>query len=107
MACLLEINSGEEQKAGVEPSDAAATASAIAALPGLDLVGLMTMAPLADDPETVRPIFTAMRELLDRINRSAALPRPLTELSMGMTQDYEVAVEEGATMVRVGSALFR
>ena len=105
--CLLEINSGEAQKAGVLPAEAAAVASAIAALPGIDLVGLMTMAPLADDPETVRPVFAALRELRDRINRAAALPHPLTELSMGMTQDYEVAVEEGATIVRIGTALYR
>jgi uncharacterized pyridoxal phosphate-containing UPF0001 family protein len=105
--CLLEINSGEEQKAGVQPADAAAIASAIALLPGIDLVGLMTMAPLVEDPETVRPVFAALRDLRDRLNRDAALPRPLTELSMGMTQDYEVAIEEGATIVRVGTALFR
>ena len=107
LPCLLEINSGEEQKAGVGPEEAAAVASAIAALPGMNLVGLMTMAPLAEDPETVRPVFAALRELRDRINREAALPRPLTELSMGMTQDYEVAVAEGATIVRIGTALFR
>jgi hypothetical protein len=67
----------------------------------------MTMAPLVETAETVRPVFAALRQLLERINREAALPRPLTELSMGMTQDYEVAVEEGATIVRVGTALFR
>ena len=105
--CLLEVNSGEEQKAGVEPSEAPAFARAIAAVAGVNLVGLMTMAPLAEDPETVRPVFAALRELLEQINREAALPRPLTELSMGMTQDYEVAVQEGATIVRVGTALFR
>jgi len=105
--CLLEVNSGEEQKAGVEPSEAPAFARAIAATPGISLVGLMTMAPLAENPETVRPAFAALRELLARINREAALPRPLVELSMGMTQDYEVAIEEGATIVRVGTALFR
>ncbi|MBE3097758.1 MAG: YggS family pyridoxal phosphate-dependent enzyme [Planctomycetes bacterium] len=105
--CLLEINSGEEQKAGVPPAEAPALARAAAALPGIDLVGLMTMAPLVENPETVRPIFAALRQLLERINREAALPRPLTELSMGMTQDYEAAVEEGATIVRVGTALFR
>ena len=107
MPCLLEINSGEAQKAGVPPAEAAAVAAAIAALPGIDLVGLMTMAPLVDDPETVRPVFAALRELRDRLNREAALPHPLAELSMGMTQDYEVAVEEGATIVRIGTALFR
>jgi hypothetical protein len=105
--CLLEVNSGEEQKAGVESAEAPAFARAIAATPGISLVGLMTMAPLAENPETVRPVFAALRELLAQINRDAALPRPLTELSMGMTQDYEVAVEEGATIVRVGTALFR
>jgi len=76
-------------------------------MPGIDLAGLMTMAPLAADPEAARPAFAALRELRDRINRAAALPRPLTELSMGMTQDYEVAIEEGATIVRVGTALLR
>jgi PLP dependent protein len=105
--CLLEINSGEEQKAGVAPAKADAVASAIARLPGIDLAGLMTLAPLRDDPETVRPVFAALRELRDRLNRHATLPRPLTELSMGMSQDYEVAAEEGATIVRVGTALFR
>jgi PLP dependent protein len=107
MPCLLEINSGEAQKAGVEPSEAATVAAVVAALPGIDLVGLMTMAPLAEDPETVRPVFAALRELRDRLNREAVLPHALTELSMGMSQDYEVAAEEGATIVRVGTALFR
>jgi pyridoxal phosphate enzyme (YggS family) len=108
-ACLLEINSGEEQKGGVAPTDAVTVATAVAALPALDLVGLMTMAPLSDDPEASRPAFAALRELRDKINRSAfakAADKPLTELSMGMTQDYEVAIEEGATIVRVGTALF-
>jgi hypothetical protein len=67
----------------------------------------MTMAPLADDPQTVRPVFAALRQLLERINRDGGLPQPLAELSMGMTQDYEAAIEEGATIVRVGTALFR
>jgi hypothetical protein len=106
VACLLEINSGEAQKHGADSADAVALASQIAALPAVDLAGLMTMAPLADDPETVRPVFAALRELRDRINREADLPRPLVELSMGMTQDFEAAVEEGATLVRVGTALF-
>jgi len=107
--CLVEVNvSGEEAKGGLVPADVPRVADAIAALPALDLVGLMTMAPLADDPETVRPVFAALRECLARVNReAAALPAPLRELSMGMTQDYEAAVEEGATIVRVGTALFR
>jgi len=106
--CLLEINaSGEAAKAGVPPAEATALAQSVAALPGIDLVGLMTMAPLVDDPETVRPVFAALREVLAQVNREAGFSRPLTELSMGMTQDYEVAIEEGATIVRVGTALFR
>ncbi|MCX5670667.1 MAG: YggS family pyridoxal phosphate-dependent enzyme [Planctomycetota bacterium] len=105
---LLEVNvSGEASKGGASPAEAPALASAAAALAGVDLAGLMTMAPIAEDPKTVRPVFAALRELRDRINREAPLPQPLIELSMGMTQDYEVAIEEGATIVRVGTALFR
>ena len=106
-SCLLEVNSGEEQKGGAAPDDAPTLASAMAAVPGMKLVGLMTMAPLVENAETVRPIFARLRELLARVNREADLPRPLIELSMGMTQDYEVAIEEGATIVRIGTALFR
>jgi len=105
--CLLEVNSGEEQKAGVLPSEAPTAARAVATVAGISLVGLMTMAPLAEDPEESRPAFAALRKLLEQIDRETALPQPLTELSMGMTQDYEVAIEEGATIVRVGTALFR
>ena len=66
---------------------------------------MMTMAPYADDPEQARPVFAALRELRDELNgRSAAVP--LQRLSMGMTGDFEVAIEEGATLVRIGSALF-
>jgi len=105
--CLLEVNvAGEAQKAGVAQDDAGRLAEQVAALDGIRLAGLMTMAPLVDNSEETRPVFAALRELRDRINREADLPRPLTELSMGMTQDYEVAVEEGATIVRIGSALF-
>jgi pyridoxal phosphate enzyme (YggS family) len=106
--CLVEVNvSGEEAKGGVAPAEAPRVAGEIAALPALDLVGLMTMAPLAETGEMVRPVFAALRECLARVNREAELPAPLVELSMGMTQDYEVAIEEGATIVRVGTALFR
>ena len=106
--CLIEVNvTGEASKEGVPPGEAMDLAPAAAELPGLDLVGLMTMAPIVDDPEATRPVFAALRELRDRLNRAGGLPAPLVELSMGMTQDYEVAVEEGATWVRVGSALYR
>jgi len=106
--CLVEVNaSGEEAKGGVAPAEAPRVAAETAALPALDLVGLMTMAPLAETGETVRPVFAALRECLASVNREADLAKPLTELSMGMTQDYETAIEEGATIVRVGTALFR
>jgi len=106
--CLLEVNtSGEASKGGVRPEEVAALAAAAAALPGIDLAGLMTMAPIVEDAEAARPVFAALREALERVNREAVLARPLAELSMGMTQDYEVAIEEGATLVRVGTALFR
>jgi pyridoxal phosphate enzyme (YggS family) len=96
---FLEVNmGGETTKRGVTPAEAPAIAERIGALPGIELLGLMTVAPPADDPEEVRPIFRDMRELRDAIG--------LRELSMGMTDDFEIAVEEGATFVRVGRALF-
>jgi hypothetical protein len=76
----------------------ASALSQISALPNLDLLGLMTVAPLATDPEAVRPVFRTLRGLRDAL--------ALRELSMGMTDDFEVAIEEGATMVRVGRAIF-
>jgi PLP dependent protein len=96
---LLEVNvAGEESKTGFTPDEALALSDRIAALPNLDLRGLMTVAPLADDPEDIRPVFRRLSEL----GQATGLP----ELSMGMSGDYEVAIEEGATMVRIGSALF-
>jgi len=104
---LLEVNvSGEEQKFGLRAEELDATVREVSALERVDLRGLMTMAPLADDPEQVRPVFRGLRELRDRLNDAGASARPLEELSMGMSQDYRVAAEEGATMVRVGTALF-
>ncbi len=92
---LVEVNlSGEESKSGVAPADLAA----LLAL-GSDVRGLMTMPPLADGAEASRPYFRRLREL--------AAEHGLAELSMGTTQDWRVAVEEGATLIRVGSALFR
>ena len=97
---FLEVNvSGETSKFGLAPSDVAGTVSDVARLPNLELAGLMTVAPAVDNPEAVRPVFRELREL--------AHANGLAELSMGMTDDFEVAIEEGATMVRVGRALFR
>lgn len=103
---LLEVDiAGEESKYGLAPGSAAVLADHVARLGALRLRGLMTMAPIAEDPETVRPVFARLRELASSLSRN--LPAgAMSELSMGMTQDFEVAIDEGATMVRVGSALF-
>ncbi len=96
---LLEVNVAREpQKYGFAPEEVAAAVRAVTRLPNLNLQGLMTVAPLVDNPEDVRSVFRTLRELRDA--------EGLAELSMGMTNDFEVAVEEGATMVRIGRALF-
>lgn len=113
---LLECNvSGEASKYGYQAAgwerDAAlrerlyAEVAAVLALPGLRLDGLMTMAPLADDAETARPVFASLRGLRDAL-RERFPGAPLPHLSMGMTDDFEVAIEEGATLVRIGRAIF-
>jgi pyridoxal phosphate enzyme (YggS family) len=105
LRCLVQVNiAGEEQKAGVAPGEAAALVRLAASRPTLDVVGLMTMAPLVEDPEAARPVFRALRELAGRLRLDTGLPLP--HLSMGMTNDFEIAVEEGATLVRVGTALY-
>ncbi len=103
---LLQVNiAGEAQKAGCGPEQAPALAARLAASPAFDLRGMMTIAPLVDDPETVRPVFRGLRGLRDRLQRD--LPgASLDILSMGMSDDFAVAVEEGATHVRVGRAIF-
>ncbi len=101
---LLEINIGAEaSKSGAAPEEAVSLARQINGLPNLKLAGLMCVAPAADDPEQVRPCFARMRALRDEIG---AFAPDCTELSMGMSGDFEAAVEEGATLVRVGSAIF-
>jgi len=96
---LLEVNvSGEASKFGFPPAEIAAATEAAARLPLLDLRGLMTVAPFVSDPEAVRPVFRELRRLRDALG--------LRELSMGMTDDFEVAIEEGATLVRIGRAIF-
>lgn len=104
---LVEVNvTGEATKAGVSPAEAETLVRRLAALPGLAVKGLMTVAPVSPDPEACRPVFRELRRLAERLDR-LRLPRvECRELSMGMSQDYAVAVEEGATLVRVGTALF-
>ena len=106
VAALLEVNVAREpQKYGFAPDEVMAAAAAIAAMSHLKLQGLMTMAPVVADPSEARPVFRALRQLRDALAQS--LPEvEWRHLSMGMTDDFEVAVEEGATLVRVGRAIF-
>lgn len=98
----VEVNvTGEESKQGYSPETVQEAWNHLASLPGIAIEGLMTMAPLDDDPEQSRTAFRALREL-----RAQLSPTRLRFLSMGMSGDFEVAIEEGATHVRVGSALF-
>lgn len=103
---LIQVNiSGEPQKHGVPPEDAPGLVAQAVRLAGVTVRGLMGMAPLVDQPDEARPYFRRLRELRDRI--AEAVPGAgVSGLSMGMTDDFEVAIEEGATMVRVGRALF-
>lgn len=102
---LLEVNvSGEGSKHGFAPEALERGLEELLALPRLQVEGFMTMAPLAEEAEASRPCFAALRSLRDRLAAQAGIPFPT--LSMGMSGDYEVAVEEGATLVRVGSAIF-
>jgi PLP dependent protein len=104
---LLEVNiSGEGSKDGFSIAELTSQWDALQAVPRVQIAGLMTMAPLANDPETARPMFRSLRLLRDELARRATLSTKLTELSMGMSSDFQVAIEEGATLVRVGSRLF-
>ncbi len=105
MRVLLQVNvSGEEQKSGCAPDQAKSLLRMMADVPELTCDGLMTMAPYVDDPETVRPVFTQLRELRDRLQQDSGIALPV--LSMGMSGDFEVAIAEGATHVRIGRAIF-
>lgn len=107
LPCLIEVNvAGEGSKSGVAPEDALGLAQRIIAMPNLKLRGVMSIPPIVEDPEASRPYFRRLRSVLDELNSALALPVPLTELSMGMSNDFEVAIEEGATIVRVGTAVF-
>jgi len=104
---LIEVNmGGEMSKSGVAPAAVDELLAALAEEPWLLIDGLMTVPPPAASAEAVRPHFRALRELRDRLRRNAAANAPLRELSMGMTDDFMVAIEEGATLVRVGRAIF-
>jgi pyridoxal phosphate enzyme (YggS family) len=102
---LIQVNQGgEDTKSGVAPDASPELLQEVARLPHLRILGLMSMPPWFPDPEEARPYFRALRELRNRLRDLTGLP--LAELSMGMSGDFEVAVEEGATLVRVGTAIF-
>ena len=107
MNVLIEVNiSGEDTKRGIPHGDALPLIREVSALENLSVQGLMTMPPWFDDPEAARPVFAALRELRDQVAAEKLSRVEMRELSMGMSQDYQVAVEEGATIVRVGRSIF-
>ncbi|MFA4874535.1 MAG: YggS family pyridoxal phosphate-dependent enzyme [bacterium] len=104
---FIEVNIGNESsKSGVQPEGVPELAVRISALPDLSLKGLMVIPPYDPDPEKSRPYFRRLREILEEFNRAAFARNRLQELSMGMSHDFEAAIEEGATIVRVGTAIF-
>jgi hypothetical protein len=104
---LLEVNtSGETSKSGVDPSQALLTAQNLSRLPQLKLKGLMTVGPLTDDRQTQRDAFKKLKELFEKIKTERWAGDSFSVLSMGMSSDFEIAIGEGSTLVRVGSAIF-
>jgi len=100
MAVFIEVNiAGDDSKFGIKPEQTAGHLEMIRELPGIDVIGLMTVVPYTSDPESTRPYFREMRRLYDSLDG-------LTYLSMGMSNDYVQAIEEGANMVRLGTAIF-
>lgn len=107
MPVLIEINSGEEpQKFGIMPEEADNFIQLLSGLPNLKVQGLMTMGPMFGDPEEARPYFITTRKVFEKIKARAIPGIEMKYLSMGMTNSYKVAVEEGANMVRIGTKIF-
>ena len=106
LSVYIEVNVGEESsKAGCTPSHLPALASSIAQFANLEIAGLMTVAPATTDQEEVRPVFRTLRNLRDQLQHTT-LPSKSLGLSMGMSSDYKVAIEEGSTIVRIGASLW-
>ena len=104
---LLQINvAGETTKAGIALENADELAAFMESLPNLRLCGVMTIAPFFDSPEQTRPIFRETRKIFERLQKKTLHPESFRWLSMGMTHDYRIAVEEGANMIRIGTGLF-
>jgi len=104
---LVQVDlAGEATKHGAPPREAAAIVKAAAGCRAARLAGLMTIPPYFDDPERARPFFSELRDLRATLLRECVPPESLRELSMGMSHDFEIAVQEGATIVRLGTAIF-
>ena len=106
--CFIEINvSGEESKHGIKPAELHSFIQEIAGLDKIRVIGLMTMAPYEASEQEVRTIFSTLKDLQESVKKLNLQSAPCTDLSMGMSQDFKTAIEEGATFVRIGTALFR
>jgi pyridoxal phosphate enzyme (YggS family) len=104
---LIEVKtSAEESKFGLKPEETIKVIKEVAKFKNISIKGLMTIAPIVDNPQDARPYFRMLRELKDRINSLSTVNRELLTLSMGMTDDFEVAIAEGSNMVRIGRAIF-
>lgn len=104
--CFVQVNvSGEESKYGLAAESVIPFVEQVRHLPQLDIIGLMTMAPYEAKPEQTRPVFAGLRRLRDELNESELLEHEVIHLSMGMSNDFEIAIEEGATWIRLGSVL--
>ncbi len=104
---LIEVNlGGEETKSGIAVEEVAPLIEKIQNLLSIDLQGFMSIPPYRANPEDVRPYFKRLREIRDEINKKKLYKHPLTQLSMGMSHDFQVALEEGATLVRIGTGIF-
>jgi len=107
MPILIEVNSGREpQKSGVAPEGAAALIREISALPQVSVQGLMTMGPFEGDPELARPYFVETKKLFEKLKENPVPNAEMKILSMGMTNSYRVAIQEGSNMIRVGTLIF-
>ena len=107
LSVLIQVDLGhEETKSGIDESELTHMVNSLQSLTHLDLIGLMTLPPFFDDPEQSRPFFRRLRELRDELESRGAFGNRKGELSMGMTHDFEIAIQEGATMVRIGTAIF-
>lgn len=104
--CFIQVNvSGEQSKHGIEPSQLVDFIEQMRKFLSIEIVGLMTMAPLTDDEQVIRDCFKKMKQLRDEIQTKKYEHAPCTEISMGMSNDYEIAIEEGATFIRLGTSL--